>query len=126
MGNIREQIESDLATTLEDPDGFGLPVMLVDPAGVETGPYYGQILYNTRKIDEMTGAEIIVKYPVVTLRRSSLSRVPLASEKNRWAVRIPTTPSVSAAKTTFGLGHPSEDGGALGVIRLYLTKLAQS
>jgi hypothetical protein len=70
--------------------------------------------------------EVIQHHPVVTLRRSSLARVPLATEKNRWLVRIPTTPSRTATKTTFVLGHPSEDGGSIGFIRLYLTKTVQA
>jgi hypothetical protein len=123
--NIREQIESDLATTLEDPNGYGLPVLLVDPDGVEYGPYYGQVLYDTRTTDEL-GVEIIQHHPVVTLRRSSLARIPLETEKNRWLVRIPKTPSLTATKETFVLGHPSEDGGSIGFIRLYLTKTVQS
>jgi len=123
--NLRELIESDLATTLEDPNGFGLPVLLVDPDGVEHGPYYGQVLYDTRGVDDL-GIPISQHMPVVTLRRSSLARVPLATEKERWAVRIPTTPSATATKETFVLGHPSEDGGSIGFIRLYLTKTVQS
>jgi hypothetical protein len=123
--NLRELAEADLAATLEDPDDFGLPVLLIDPDGVEHGPYYGQVLYDTRGMDE-TGIEVTQHTPVVTLRRSTLTRIPLASEKNRWAVKIPTTPSLTAAKETFILGHPSEDGGSIGFIRLYLTKTAQS
>ena len=123
--NLRELIESDLVETLEDPGGFGLPVLLLDPDGDEHGPYYGQILYDTKVIDEMSG-QIIIRPPVVTLRRSSLARVPLASEKNQWFVKIPITPSLTAAKETFNLGHASEDGASIGLIRLYLTKVVQS
>lgn len=123
MTNLREYIETGLASTLEDPNGFGLPVLLIAPDGTETGPYYGQILYNTRLTNEI-GQEVVTKYPIVTLRRSSLARVPAASEK--WAVKIPITPSPSASKVTFALGHPSEDGASVGFIRLYLTKLIQS
>jgi hypothetical protein len=126
MANLRETIEAGLATSLESPGGFGLPVLLVDPDGEEHGPYYGQILYNTKRIDPMTGVEIVVKDPIVTLRRSSLARVPEDSEKNRWAVRIPVTPSVTADKVTYGLGRPIEDGASIGFIRLYLTKLVQA
>lgn len=126
MANLRETIEAGLAMTLEDPSGFGLPVILVAPDGAEYGPYYGQILYSTKRIDPMTGIETVVKDPIVTLRRSSLARIPLASEKNQWVIRIPVTPSVSADKVSFGLGRPVEDGGSIGFIRLYLTKLAQA
>lgn len=123
--SLRELAEADLAATLENPADFGLPVLLVDPDGVEHGPYYGQVLYDTRGTDE-AGMPVVVHMPVVTLRKSSLARIPLASEKNRWAVRIPTTPSLTATKETFVLGHPSEDGNSIGFIRLYLTKTVQS
>ena len=123
--NLRELAESDLSDTLENPNDFGLPVLLIDPDGVEHGPYYGQVLYDTRGTDEV-GVEITQHAPVVTLRRSSLVRVPLPSEKDLWAVKVPVTPSLTAAKETFVLGHPSEDGGSIGFIRLYLTKTVQS
>jgi hypothetical protein len=123
--NLREQLEADLEHALENPNGFGLPAILIDPDGEEHGPYYGQILYDTRDIDDM-GNMIIVHEPVVTLRLSSLARVPLAAEKNKWAVKIPTTPSLTAPKETFILSRPSEDGRSLGFIRLYLTKTVQS
>ena len=123
--NLREQIETDLSETLEDSDEFGLPVILVDPDGVVYSAVYGQILYDTRRIDEV-GIEVLEHVPVVTVRRSSLTRVPLASEKNRWLVKIPTTPSLTATPTTFLLGHASEDGGSIGFLRLYLTKTVQS
>lgn len=122
--NLREQAEAGLALTLEDPEGFGLPVLLTDPDGNETGPYYGQIIYNTYVTDEV-GQEVVLKRPIVTLRTSSLARVPLPTEKNRWAVKIPITPSRTANKVTFLLGHPSEDGGSIGFIRLYLTSMVQ-
>ena len=127
--NLREQIELDLAETLEDPGGFGLPAILIDPDGVEHGPYYGQILYDTRVVEDAIGglsADIVIRPPIVTLRRSSLARIPLASEKNRWAVKIPITPSLTADKKTFVLGHPSEDGASIGFIRLYLAEVVQS
>lgn len=126
--SLRELIEDHLELTLEDPNGYGLPVILVDPDGVEHGPYEGQVLYDTRT-SMATGIDIVqavIHDPVVTLRRSSLTRVPLPTEKNRWAVKIPITPSRTADKVTFILGHASQDGGSIGFIRLYLTSAVQS
>lgn len=125
MTNLREQIEADLAETLEDSDEFGLPVILISPDGVEYDAVYGQILYDTRAYDEV-GIEVLDHMPVVTVRRSSLTRVPLPDEKGTWAVKIPTTPSSTAATTTFLLGHASQDGGSIGFIRLYLSKAVQA
>jgi len=122
--NLRELAESDLATTLESVDEWGLPVELVDPDGVEYTGLYGQVLYDSLKDNPETGGQIVVNKPVVTLRRSSLTRVPIPGE--RWAVRIPTTPSTTAALETFLLDEASELGGSLGIVRLYLIRTAQS
>jgi len=127
--NLREQVESDLAITLEGD--FKLPVILISPDGETqdksandpTADLVGQVLYDTLIQNPDTGAEMVVHKPVVTLRRSSLSRIPQSGEK--WVVKIPTTPSYSAAKETFFLERPLEDGGAIGFIRLYLMRAIQ-
>lgn len=123
--NLRELAEADLAVTLEDPADFALPVVLIDPNGVEYS-YEGKIQYDTYTptVTEQDVVTVVVHDPVVTLRRSSLTRVPQASEK--WAVRIPITPSRTATKTTFMLEHASNGGGSIGYIKLYLTKAIQS
>lgn len=123
--NLRELAELDLETTLENPNHFGLPIILISPSGVVYPAIYGQVLYDTRAINDM-GVEILVHDPVVTVRKSSLTRVPLASEKGTWAVRIPATPSPTASTETYLLGHPSEDGGSIGFVRFYLSKTVQS
>jgi hypothetical protein len=124
--NLRELCESDLAITLEDEAfGFGLPVVLISPDG-EEDTVSGQILYDTVVQDPDTGAIEKVHKPVVTVRISSLARVPLPTERGRWAVKIPITPSRTAPKTTFILEDASEDGGSIGFIRLYLVRPKQS
>jgi hypothetical protein len=123
--NLRVLVESDLEDTLEGD--WGLPVELIDPdgnthntvAGDPTRALVGQILYDTLTRDPEDGAEVIIHKPVVTLRRSSLTRVPKENEK--WIVKIPLTPNPTANKVTFYLERPSEEGGAIGFIRLYLT-----
>ena len=130
MDQLREQIESDLGTTLEGD--FGLPVELIAPDGTiydssfndPEFPLMGQILYDTLVVDPDTGAEMIVHKPVVTLRRSSLEVVPQDGED--WAVRIPIVPDRTATKETFKLERPLEEGGAIGFIRLYLTRAEQT
>lgn len=121
--SLREQVESDLSFTLESIGDWGLPVELIDPDGL-VYQLNGQILYDTIVTDPETGGEIIVHKPVVTLRRSSLTRVPLSGEK--WAVKIPIEPSLTANKVTFLLERPTEEGGSIGFIRLYLMKAKQS
>jgi hypothetical protein len=122
--NLREQVEADLAFSLESETDWGLPVILTDPDGVEYSTYYGQILYDTLAVDPATGAQVIVHKPVVTLRVSSLTRVPADGEN--WKVSIPTSPDRTATKETFLLERPSEDGRSIGFIRLYLIRPRQS
>jgi hypothetical protein len=127
--NLRALVESDLADTLEG--GWGLPVVLFDPDGDKydksandpTKDLVGQVLYDTLTVDPEDGAEVVVHKPVVTLRLSSLERVPLDGEK--WAVQIPITPDPAADKVTFYLERPSEEGGSIGFIRLYLMATEQ-
>lgn len=131
MVNLREQVESDLSFTLERE--WKLPVVLIDPDGntIDTSlndgeTLGGQILYDTVRINPTTGEEMVVNNPIVSLRRSSLSRVPLPGEK--WVVKIPTTPSTTAPKEDFVLSptRPPEGGRSIGFIRLYLQRVEQS
>ncbi len=131
MGNLRELAESDLSTTLEGD--FGLPVELTDPDGViyttkkdSTDLLMGQILYDTVLTDPATLEQMTVNLPIVSLRRSSLTRIPLAGET--WHVRIPITPSLTATKQDFLISKDrAPDGGAsIGFIKLYLQKATQS
>ena len=134
--NLREQIERDLGVTLEGD--FALPVELTDPDGIDYStsanspdpenplPLVGRIDYDTVGADPETGERVVVNNPIVTLRRTSLVRVPKAGEK--WGVRIPTSPSTTAEKEyfVFSSSRPPEGGASIGFIRLYLQRLAQS
>ena len=127
---LRAEIEKDLAETLEDPADYGIPVVLITPTGEvistslnKTGPLYGQVLYDSVKQDE-DGMQIIDNKPVVTLRRSSLVRTPQSGEV--WGVQIPTSPLLNAPIETFLLERAIDGGSSLGIIRLHLTKAAQS
>lgn len=123
MVNLREQCESDLAFSLEGAWSFSIE--LTSPDG-EVNSYKGQILYDVVRTDPVTGDPVILNDPIVVLRKSSLSRVPIAGE--RWYVRIPVEPSVTAPLNNFIIDStkPPEGGGSLGFIRLYLTKAIQS
>lgn len=124
MINLRQQTEKDLGFSLEG--AWSLPVVLIDPDGVEQtksknnplNDLSGQILYDHRIVDSDTGMEHTVNTPVVTLRISSLDRVPQDGEK--WGMKFPLVPDPSAPKTTFILiGRPPEGGPSIGFIRLY-------
>ena len=133
MTGLRALAEADLAATLEGEFGEGMPIVLVAPDGTrqETSAndplgladLVGQVLFDTVAQDA-DGNQIIDHKPVVTLRRSSLSRVPVPSET--WAVEIPTSPRAGATRETYILERPSQHGASLGLIRLYLRRAEQS
>jgi hypothetical protein len=121
--NLRELAESDLLTTLEGE--WALPVTLISPdAETQTG-IMGQVLYDTVRVNPETGEDMVVGNPVVSLRRSSLNRVPLSGEN--WIVKIPTIPSFTAPLEDFVIDptRPIEGGRSIGFIRLYLRKVVQ-
>ncbi len=128
---LRAEIEEDLAETLEDPDDFGMPVILINPdGGVQsisandaTSALYGQILYDSLGQDE-NDIQTIDHAPVVSLRITSLDRVPQSGEE--WSVRIPISPVVGAPIVTFLLDKAFLYGGSIGYIRLTLRKTEQS
>jgi hypothetical protein len=123
--NLREQAESDLSVTLEDSDsGFGLPVELIDPDGAVYTGITGQVLYDSTGTTD-AGLPIVVHKPVVTLRRSSLARVPLPTDSPKWMCRIPITPDRQGELVTYQVEEPLESGGTFGFIRLYLTRAEQ-
>lgn len=132
MANLRYRVEADLATTLESDNQFGLPVVLIDPDGnrvdqsVHGGALFGQVLYETVRVNPDTGEEMVINNPVVTLRRSSLARVPAAGEK--WLVKIPVDPTPEAAVEDFIFDSTRAPGGSrsIGFIVLYLRRAVQS
>lgn len=123
MVNLRELAESDLATTLEGD--FALPVTLIPPDG-EPFQAVGQILYDTVSVNPDTGQQVVENKPIITLRRSSLTRVPKAGET--WHVRMPTAPSATAPLADFIFsGDAAPAGGAsTGFIKIKPQKVEQS
>jgi hypothetical protein len=123
MPNLRELVESDLAVTLEGD--FGLPVELIDPNGVKYDGINGQILYETVTVNPETVEQMVVNDPIVSLRRASLTRIPIPGEM--WTVRIPTSPSRTAEKENFIINwnHPPTGGASIGFIRLHLQRISQ-
>lgn len=121
---LRERTERDLARTLEGR--WSLPVNLVNPDGVRTDGLRGQILYDIVRMNPETGEMVTVSTPVVTLRRSSLARIPIAGE--RWLVEIPATPEETGALVPYIISadRPPEGGASIGFIRIYLQQVEQS
>ena len=124
MANLREIIEKDLEVSLEGD--YALPVVLIGPDGtvytekVNGDDLVGQVLYSSLKFDPDTGAQVVVPQPVVTLRVSSLQRVPADGEA--WGVKIPITPSTTAPLKEFSMERPVE-ANTIGFIRLYLVEV---
>lgn len=84
-----------------------------------------QILYDYRRVNPMTGEEIIVNEPVVTMALSSLARVPQAGET--WFIKIPTeTGSTTLENFLLTPDRSPEGGKSLGFIRLYPIKAGQA
>lgn len=130
--NIRALAESDLKYTLEDSDGYGKPVILISPDGerIDTNqntgePLTGQVLYDTVRMDADSGADVITEEPIITLRRSSLSRVPKSGEL--WFIQIPGSPLEGAPLVNYQLDKSKaiQGGRSIGFIRLYPKKAEQ-
>jgi len=128
--NLREQVEKDLGESLESE--WGLPVVLIDPDGTKydtsandpTKPLVGQVLYGKKEFNLDTGQDIYINTPIVTLRVTSLARVPVNGEK--WGIKMPTSPSTTAPLVDFIFkGRPLEGGTSLGFIRIYPQKAEQ-
>ncbi|MGD9157295.1 MAG: hypothetical protein PVG39_02720 [Desulfobacteraceae bacterium] len=125
MENLRAAVEKDLYDSLEGE--FGLPVELISPDGESqiysknnpTELLKGQVLYFSSRENPETGETIIVNNPVVSLRISSLDRVPQAGET--WIIKMPLSPIEDADKTTltFTPTRSPEHGTDIGFIRIY-------
>lgn len=122
--NLRELSEKDLGRSLEGE--WSLPVNLIDPDGARYDGLRGQVLFDIVRVNPETGEEVTVQTPVVTLRRSTLARIPAPGEN--WIVEIPATPSEAAAKVQHVLSptRPPEGGASIGFIRLYLQAVEQA
>jgi hypothetical protein len=129
--NLRELAERDLSISLEGD--WGATVALLSPAGVwqryrvgsATELLRGQVLYDTVRMNPDNGERMVIPNPVVTLRRSSLVRVPVAGEN--WLVEIPTAPVAGAPVGQYVISptRPPEGGSSIGFIRLYLQIVEQ-
>jgi hypothetical protein len=121
--------EGDLGDTIEGE--FGVPVTLLTPSGgrisetVDGRPLLGKVRWSQTDVNLEAGVTAAVFSPVVTLRRSSLPRLPKTGEA--WAVIIPESGTPGAPPETFALdgSYAVEEGRTLGKIRLPLVKAKQ-
>ena len=129
MENLREQMEIDLNDMIESE--FIMPVELTGPDGITqlySANNIGSLLggrtqSHSTVVDPETGEKILVEIPVVTLRLSSLNRVPVAGET--WFIKIPVSPASGAAKQSY-IMSPTRAPVVmtdLGTINIYLQKI---
>lgn len=125
MENLRAQVEADLVDSLEGE--WGMPVELTSPDG-EVQKYSannpdillkGQVLYFSKREDPETGETIVVPQPVVSLRISSLTRVPADGEK--WHIKMHVNPRPGSLMQSFLFtpDRAKEHGTDIGFIRIY-------
>lgn len=129
MDNLRAAIEKDLGESIEgewkidveltDPDGNVQTMSANDP----TKTLGGQVLYFSQPVNPITGEVMIVNMPVVSLRVSSLDRVPANGEK--WFIRMQVSPLAGADKVSFVFTgtKAKEHGTDIGFLRIYPQKI---
>ena len=130
MESLRRTLERDMYDTLESE--WKMPVELTSPDGVQqiysaNNPSEllgGQVLYSSRRESPETGEIIVVNQPVVTLRISSLVRIPKVGEK--WYIKIPTGYEPNATKQSFVFtpDRSPENGTDMGFIKIYPQKVS--
>jgi len=125
MENLRLTCEQDLHDTLEGE--WKVEIELTGPDGITQ--YYsknnpteklgGQVLYFTKEEDPATGEMIIVNKPCLTLRVSSLDRIPEDGEK--WFIKMPIRPTAGAEQVSFVFTPTKsiENGTDIGFMRIY-------
>lgn len=129
--NLRQLVESDLYETMERE--WKIPIELTAPDGNKqiysvnnpSERLGGQVLYYSRRESPTTGEPIVVNEPVVSIRISSLIRVPVAGEK--WIIKMPISPRDGAAWHTFLVtsDRSPESGTDIGFVRLYPQRIVQ-
>jgi hypothetical protein len=127
--NLRGMVERDLGVTIEGD--YGVPVVMTAPDGTiysastAATPIMGRLVYDHA---EMTpnGETVIVHNPCLTLRTSTLPRVPKTDE--HWMFKVPLNMADQTKLALFFLdaGHPPENGASIGFTRFYLTSAVQS
>lgn len=129
--NIREHIATKgLKRMIEG--NYGLPVELIPPTGVDItenedgDTLKGQILYDREGVDLETGGMIVIGGTTVTLRKTALSRVPVAGET--WGIRIPVNPADPDTLSVFLINtdEAPTDGQSAGFIVLKLKEAEEA
>lgn len=126
--NLRTLAERDLSVVENDWE----PVSLIDPEGEiidknandPTKDLLGGISFRPQIETPETGADKIVDVIMVTLRISSLSRVPKPTET--WGIRISPRPGAAVQTYTITPTHAPEINNSIGFINLFPQDADQS
>jgi hypothetical protein len=110
---------------LTGPDGIVYKTSANSPDPQNPALLYGQVLRNTVVENLETGERLVTAKPAVSLRISSLERVPQPGEK--WSIRFPTEPSLTAELQDYVLtaGRAPARNSSIGFLVLYPTKARQ-
>jgi len=120
--DLRSKIERDLAVTLEGD--YGIDATLVGPDGTIYPPVRGRLVYDHAEINP-NGETVVVHSPCLTLRTSTLPRVPLHDE--RWMFKVPKSVTDPTPALFFlDADRPPEDSGSIGFRKYFLFAGAQS
>lgn len=121
--NLKQLSEADLVHSLEGE--WASSVNLIDPDGIIYSGLKGQVLNFTQQENPDTGEIVVVNKPVIVLRKSSLTRVPLPGEK--WIVQYPESPVLGASMVDgfFSATRAPENGTDIGFMRIYPTETEQ-
>ena len=121
-------IERDLAVTLEGD--YGDAATLVGPDGtVYTTntlgkPIAGRLVYDHAEVNA-NGETVIVHSPCLTLRTSTLPRVPAFNE--RWMIKVPKSVTDPTTSLFFlDADRPPVDSSSIGFRKYYLFSGVQS
>ena len=122
-------IERDLAVTLEGD--YGVAVTLVDSDGTVYAtntlgkPIMGRLVYDHAEVNAANGETVIVHSPCLTLRTSTLPRVPAFNE--RWMIKVPKSVTDPTASLFFlDADRPPVDSASIGFKKYYLVAGVQS
>lgn len=88
MSNLREIAEGDLSLTLEDPSGFGFPIVVTDPLG-STFTVYGQSGDIGFLIDPETGLGLSGRTAHISIRIKSLLDAGSSIITKGWKISFP-------------------------------------
>jgi hypothetical protein len=129
MENLRHRIEHDLGQSLEGE--WGVPFELTSPDGQiqryslnQPGEQLVcQALNFSRRENPSTGETMVVDQPVISVRLSSLIRVPSAGET--WYIKVfwSRVGLGSDMKYLFSSDRAPEHGTDIGFMRMYLQRI---